>query len=94
MMTDFYALVSSFAAGAGIGAFYLGSLWLTAHYIPRTEHPHLLMATSLVGRIGLTLVALYLVANGQWQRLLACFLGFFMLRAVLMHWQVRKMEVS
>lgn len=93
-MTDFYALVSSFVAGMGISLFYLGGLWLTAHQVPRTDHPHLLMAISFVGRIGLTLVALYLVANSQWQRLLACFLGFFMLRAVLMRWQVRKIEVS
>jgi len=93
-MTDFYALVSSFVVGMGISVFYLGGLWLTARQIPRSDNPHLLMVVSFVGRIGLTVLAFFLVANGQWQRLLACFLGFFLLRAVLMRWQVGKMEVS
>jgi F1F0 ATPase subunit 2 len=93
-MADFYGLLVSFVAGMGISVFYLGSLWLTARQIPRTDHPHLLIAISFLARIGLTLLAFYLAANNQWQGLLACFLGFFTLRAVLMRWQVAKLEVS
>ena len=93
-MTDFYALVAPFVAGMVISVFYLGSLWLTARQIPKTDHPHLLIAISFIGRVGITLLAFYLAANNHWQGLLACFLGFFTLRAALMRWQVAKMKVS
>ena len=94
MVNDLYPLLAAFVAGVAIGMFYFGGLWLTMRQIPRASQPQLLMGVSFVGRVGLTFLAFYVVAGSHWQRLLACFLGFFLLRTVLMRWQVRKMEVS
>ena len=81
-------------AGIAISTFYFGGLWLTMRQIPRASQPQLLMAASFLGRIGVALLAFYLVAGGHWQRLVACFLGFLLLRTVLMRWQAGKLEVS
>jgi F1F0 ATPase subunit 2 len=94
MVNDLYPLLFAFVAGLAIGMLYLGGLWLTMRQIPRASQPQLLMGVSFLGRIGLTFIAFYLVAGSHWQRLLACFLGFFLLRTVLIRWQVRKLKVS
>jgi F1F0 ATPase subunit 2 len=92
MTNDLYTLLLAFVAGVAISMFYFGGLWLTMRQIPRTRQPQLLMVVSFLGRTGAILLGFYLVAGGRWQRLLACFLGFFLLRTILMRWQVGKLE--
>ncbi len=82
-MTEFYFYLFNFAAGAGLGFFYFGGLWLTVRQLAKTDQPALLMSASFIGRLGFTLLGFYLVADGYWERLLVAVLGFFLVRLLL-----------
>ena len=80
-----------FVAGGLLAALYLAGLWLTVQYIHRPHHPHhkrpkagLWLTISLVLRLLLLLVALYLIlGDGQWRHLLAALAGFMTLRQLV-----------
>jgi F1F0 ATPase subunit 2 len=74
------------AAGVGLGLFYFGGLWLTVRRLPTTRWPALLTLGSLLGRLAPTLVGFYLVMAGRWERLLACLVGFVLVRLVIVAW--------
>ncbi|MDH4267296.1 MAG: ATP synthase subunit I, partial [Deltaproteobacteria bacterium] len=65
------------------GFFYFGILWLTVKHLPRVRRPALLFLGSFWGRLGITLIGFYLIMGGEGQRLLACLLGFLLVRSVL-----------
>ncbi len=76
-------LLVSFLAGAVLGLFYFGLLWLTVRRIAVSRSPGLLVLGSLVGRLAVVISAFFLVMNGQWERLAACLFGFLVLRQVM-----------
>jgi F1F0 ATPase subunit 2 len=82
-MNQIGILVLAFVAGLGLGLFYFGGLWLTVQRLPQARHPGLLTLVSLIVRLGLTLAVFYLVMAGRWERLLACLVGFLLVRLVL-----------
>lgn len=82
-MNELYLYLFNFVAGAGLGFFYFGGLWLTVRQLAKTEQPILWMGLSFLGRLGLTLFGFYLVADGHWERLLAAIAGFFLARLLL-----------
>ncbi len=86
MMNDILQLVLALAAGAALGAVFFGGLWLTLQQLPTTRRPVLLAMGSLIGRTAIILVGFYLVMDGNWQRLLACALGFILMRQLLIRW--------
>jgi len=69
--------------GAGLGAFYFGGLWWMLGRITTSRNPGLLALGSFVARTGLTLAGFYVVAGGQWVRLILCLGGFLLARALL-----------
>jgi len=73
----------SFAVGACLGVFYFGGLWLTVRQLPSARRPAVLSLCSFFGRLGVVLLGFYLVMGGQWQRLLVCLVGFFVVRVIL-----------
>jgi F1F0 ATPase subunit 2 len=76
--------------GLALGIFYFGGLWLTVQRLPEARQPALLALGSLAGRLGVTLLAVYLVTGGQWARIGVCLLGFFVMRTILVQrWQPR-----
>lgn len=83
--TPLVMLGLSLAAGAGLGLFYFGGLWLTVRRLPTLRRPELISLGSFVGRLGVTLLGFYLVADGRWERLAACLVGFFVMRTILVH---------
>lgn len=80
MNEDPIYLVTTFAAGLVLGAVYLTALWLVVQRLSRSQHPGLWLLGSAVVRIGLLLAAWYGVSGGQWQGVLACLLGFILVR--------------
>ena len=82
-MNGFMHLVVAGAAGAGLGLFYFGGLWLTVRRLADSRRPALLFAGSFVGRMTLTLLGFYLVMDGHWERILACLVSFIMVRQLL-----------
>ena len=82
-MTDTQWLFVAFVAGIGLGAFYFGGLWLTLRYLPEARSPGLVTLVSFAGRTLLTLLGMYFVMGGRWQRLAACLAGMVVARVVL-----------
>ena len=79
-------LIAALAAGIGLGAVYLGALWITVCRLPRLKHGGVWLLGSAWLRIGLLLAAWYWVSDGRWERLLACLLGFVAIRFAATRW--------
>jgi F1F0 ATPase subunit 2 len=77
------SLLLAFIAGLVLGLIYYAGLWVTIQRLPQSNHPGVLAAVSLFLRLGLVLVAFYLVMGGRWERLLACLAGFLLARTLL-----------
>lgn len=80
MIDDPYFLATAFAAGLTLGGLYLGTLWFTLQRLHRARHPQLWVLASTACRITLLLSAWYWIAGDRWQGLLACLLGFLVMR--------------
>lgn len=70
-------------AGAALGAFFFGGLWWTVQKITTSKRPALWTLGSFVVRMVVTVGGFFLVADGQWQRIVACLVGFLVARAVI-----------
>jgi len=82
-MSDLLPLALALLAGAGLGLFYYGGLWLTVQRVTSCRWPALVTLGSFFVRTAVTLAAFYLVMDGRWERLAASLLGFFILRTIL-----------
>jgi F1F0 ATPase subunit 2 len=76
-------MMLAWAAGAVLGLFYFGGLWLTLRGLPTSRSPILLTLGSFVGRTGIVVVGFYIVMGGHWERMLACLAGFIMMRLLM-----------
>jgi len=77
------SLASALAAGGLLGAMFYGGLWWTVRRGVSSKRAALWFLGSLLLRMGIVLAGLYLVAGGDWQRLLPCLLGFVMARVAV-----------
>jgi len=82
-MTETVDWVLAGGAGVFLGAFFFGGLWWTVRKGVASKQPSLWFLGSLLLRTGITLAGFYLVSGGQWQRLLACLLGFALARFIV-----------
>jgi len=76
MMNETLTLTLAWVAGAALGAFFFGGLWWTVRKLALSPRPALWFFGSALARMGIALAGFYLVAGGQWERLIACLLGF------------------
>ena len=88
MAPDLHWLAWLFAALVGLllGAFFFGGLWWTVQKSTQVKHPALWVMASFFLRTVVALLGFYAVGQGQWQRLLACLLGFMVAR----QWVLRR----
>jgi len=82
-MSPLLHLVWAGFAGIGLGLFYFGGLWLTIRALPTNRRPMLLIAGSYIGRTAVVLAGFYFVMGGRGERILACLVGFMLVRFVL-----------
>ncbi len=82
-MIDYLLLILVFIAGAALGFFYFGTLWLTVNRIKETRYPILLVLGSFLGRLAVTMGGFYLVFGGRWERIVLCLVGFLLARTIL-----------
>jgi len=82
--TEVAWLVLALAAGALIGAAYFYGLWWTIGRMSSSRRPALLLLGSSLVRTAVAVAAFWLISGGQWQRLVACVLGFVLARLVMM----------
>ncbi|TET33717.1 MAG: ATP synthase subunit I [Planctomycetota bacterium] len=74
----------AFGAGLGLGVFYFGLLWLTVRKIGSAARPASLIFLSFALRMGVVLTAFYFIVDGGWERLVACLLGFIIMRTLFL----------
>jgi F1F0 ATPase subunit 2 len=82
-MNEIVTLVLAGAAGILLGMLFFGGLWWTVRKGVASKRPAALFLGSMLLRTGLALTGFYFVANGHWQRLLACLLGFALARLLV-----------
>ena len=83
MMNETLALVLSWIAGGALGAIFFGGLWWTVRKSLASSQPAVWVFCSLLLRMGVTMTGFYFVSGADWQRLLACLVGFIMMRQVV-----------
>ncbi len=91
-MNEKIILALAFFAGGGLGAVFFVGLWWTVRKAISSQRPALLFVVSLIVRMGLVLVGFYYVSGGHWERLAACFFGFFVVRMGVTLWSRSKQE--
>ncbi len=84
MMNETLALVLSWLAGAALGAFFFGGLWWTVRKSLVSRQPAVWVFCSFLLRMGVTMTGFYFVSGSDWQRLLACVIGFFVARHIVL----------
>ena len=82
-MTETLPLALAWVAGGAIGAMFFGGLWWTVQKALSSTRPAFWFFGSLLLRMTLALAGFYFVASGNWQRLLACLLGFLIARLIV-----------
>ncbi len=87
-MNETIRLLLVFLAGGFLGLVFFGSLWWSVQKGTTSKRPYLWFFGSLILRMSITLAGFYFIGNGHWERIVVCFLGFFLTRLVLVH-QVR-----
>lgn len=75
-------LILSFGLGIMIGTFYFYALWRTIRRLPKVRRKGLWLVGSFLVRMFAVLAGFYLVMADRWERLLACLLGFVLMRVV------------
>ena len=82
-MSETILLVLCMVAGALLGAIFFGGLWWTVQRGVASSNPALVFLVSMLLRTGIVVAGFYLISQGRWQRLLACLLGFILVRAIV-----------
>ena len=82
-MSESVALVLALVAGLLLGAIFFGGLWWTVRKGVLSKRPATWFLGSLLLRTGIILAGFYFVSGGQWERLVACLLGFVIARFIV-----------
>ena len=85
-MNEFVHLIPAFIAGSLTGTIFFGGLWWTVNKGMTSPYAALWFIGSLVVRFSITLAGFYWVGRDDWQRLLACLVGFIVSRIVVTRW--------
>ncbi len=83
-MNETLTWVLAGVAGTALGMIFFGGLWWTVRRGLLSRRPAPWFFGSLLLRMGLVVTGFYFVGNGQWQRLLACLLGFIVARFIVL----------
>lgn len=83
-MSETLILAIAGVAGLVLGAVFFGGLWWTVRKGVVSPRPALWFLGSMLLRTGFVVAGFYFVGGGQWQRLLACLLGFISARFIVM----------
>ena len=75
----------SLIAGIILGTLFFGGLWLTVKKAVGSKYAALWVLASSLLRTAIVLTGFYFVADGSWQRLLVCVLGFIAARFIVMY---------
>ena len=83
MTNNLLPVIIPFTVGLGLGAVNYAALWLTVQNIIHVKRPALLNMLSYAIRMGFILAVFYVVMGSHWERLIICFVGFFLVRTIV-----------
>jgi F1F0 ATPase subunit 2 len=81
-MSEAMQMALAVLAGMLLGAVFFGGLWWTVKKGLESPMPARWFIGSLLLRTGIALVGFYVVADGDWKRVLACLAGFIAVRII------------
>jgi F1F0 ATPase subunit 2 len=84
-MNSTLVLVLALLGGVLLGVLFFGGLWWTVRRGLHSPTPALWFSASSLIRTAVALLGLYVISHGERRRLLACLIGFFLARVVVMH---------
>ena len=70
-------------SGAVLGLLHFGSLWVMVSRLGRVRRPVVLVFGRFLVMMTVTLVGLYLVMGGRWERLIAALAGFMLVKVIV-----------
>jgi F1F0 ATPase subunit 2 len=82
-MNETLRLVLALVTGVLLGGIFFGGLWWTVRKCVSSNQPALWFLGSVLLRMSTVLAGFYLIAHGNWERLLVCLLGFVMARVIV-----------
>lgn len=82
-MNELLSLILPWAAGMLLGTVFFGGLWWTIRQGLSSKRPAVWFLGSQLLRMSVTLTGFYLVADGHWERLLVCLVGFISARFIV-----------
>ena len=80
MHTMHFVLALTGIAGGVLGLLFFGGLWWTLRRAFNSSRPALWIGGSMLLRMVCTATGFVLVSAGDWRRVLACLLGFYVAR--------------
>ena len=83
-MNNFLIPAVALVAGLVLGTVFFGGLWWTVRKGVSSKHPALWFLGSMLVRMSIVLLGFYFVGRGDWQRLVACLVGFIIARFIVM----------
>jgi F1F0 ATPase subunit 2 len=83
-MSEAPQVVLALVAGAGLGAVFFAGLWWTVIRAVASKRPAAWFFGSLLLRTLIALGGFYMVARGDWRRLVACLVGFVLARLIVL----------
>ena len=86
-----FGLINTIFMGFILGSVYFVSLWVTVRTLPSNSRFFSIIIGSLIVRITITVICLYMIMDGQWQKILLALLGFIVARNILInYWQPQR----
>lgn len=82
-MSDIMMFTISFGAGLALGTIFYGGLYWTVKKGLTSHYAGWWFTTSLWLRLGIAAGGFYLVAQGDWRRMLICLAGFLIARVAV-----------
>lgn len=82
-MNDILSLVPAVLAGILLGIIFFGGLWFTVNKGLGSKRATLIFFGSLIIRMAIILTGFYFVGGDNWQKMLACLVGFLIARIVI-----------
>lgn len=83
----------AFIAGIVLGVLFFGGLYLTVQNLAKTEHPSVLMMASLVIRMAILILGLYLVRGDSYLNIPLALMGILLVR-IIMVGQVKRKQLA
>lgn len=82
-MHNLMTLVLMGSVGILVGVVFFGGLWWTVQKGLTSKRPALLFVFSFLIRTFIVVVTFVIIMGGEWQRLLACLVGFVIARLMV-----------